>query len=286
MKHKSKSEFLRIFKDIVLIVLGIASAAFGLEGFLLPNNFINGGVTGISLLISEITKLPLAALIIIINVPFILLGFKQVSAKFAIKSLMAISLLAATLVIFTFPTVTNDKLLISVFGGFFIGMGIGLSIRGGCVIDGTEILAMAISKRTGRSISDLILMINVIIFGIAAFMLGTEVALYSILTYFSASKTLDFILHGLEEYIGVTIISDKHLEIKKCLIEQMGHGVTIYKGKKGFDDTEIDILYTIVSRLETNKLKAEIENIDAEAFVIEDSVNDTRGGMIKKKYLH
>lgn len=286
MKKNAKSEFLRVFKDIVLVLFGIASAAFGLEGFLLPNNFIDGGVTGISLLISELTKLPLAALIIIINVPFILLGFKQVSAKFAVKSLVAISVLAATLVIFTFPTVTNDKLLISVFGGFFIGMGIGLSIRGGCVIDGTEILAMAISKRSGRSISDLILMINVIIFGIAACLLGTEVALYSILTYFSASKTLDFVLHGLEEYIGVTIISDQHIEIKKCIIEQMGHGVTVYKGKKGFDDTEIDILYTIVSRLETNKLKAEIENIDAEAFVIEDPVNDTRGGMIKKKHLH
>ena len=286
MKTKSKLALQRRIKDGLLIGLGIASAAFGLESFLLPNNFIDGGVTGISLLISEVAKVPLPVLIVVINIPFIVLGFRQISSTFAIKSFVAIFALAIVLSIFSFPIVTTDKLLISVFGGFFLGMGIGLSIRGGCVIDGTEILALAISKRTGRTIGDLILMINIVIFGVAAFLLGLEVALYSILTYFSASKTLDFIINGIEEYIGVTIISEHHQEIKKCIIEQMGRGVTIYNGKKGYDNKEIDILYTIVTRLETNKLKNEIENIDADAFVIENPVNDTKGGMIKKKHFH
>ena len=286
MKTKSQLALQRRIKDGLLIGLGIASAAFGLESFLLPNNFIDGGVTGISLLISEVANVPLPVLIVVINIPFIVLGFRQISSTFAIKSFVAIFILAIVLSIFSFPIVTTDKLLISVFGGFFLGMGIGLSIRGGCVIDGTEILALAISKRTGRTIGDLILMINILIFGVAAFLLGLEVALYSILTYFSASKTLDFIINGIEEYIGVTIISEHHQEIKKCIIEQMGRGVTIYNGKKGFDNKEIDILYTIVTRLETNKLKNEIENIDADAFVIENPVNDTKGGMIKKKQFH
>jgi uncharacterized membrane-anchored protein YitT (DUF2179 family) len=196
---------------------------------------------------------------------------------------MAIILLSFIIHIVEFNAVTQDKLLISIFGGFFLGMGIGLSIRGGCVIDGTEILALGLSKISGRTIGDIILIINVIIFGIAAFLISVEVALYSILTYFSASKTLDFILHGIEEYVGVTIISEQHEEIKKCIIEKMGRGITIYKGKKGLENKEIDIVYTIVSRLETNKLKSEIEIIDPNAFVIEDPVNDTKGGMIKKK---
>ncbi len=286
MKTKSQLTLERRIKDSLLIGLGIASAAFGLESFLLPNNFIDGGVTGISLLICEVAYVPLPLLIVVINIPFIILGFRQISRTFAIKSFIAIATLAVVLSIFSFPIVTHDKLLISVFGGFFLGMGIGLNIRGGCVIDGTEILALAMSKRTGRTIGDLILLINILIFGVAAFLLGLEIALYSILTYFSASKTLDFIINGIEEYIGVTIISEHHQEIKQCIIEQIGRGVTIYKGKKGFDNKEIDILYTIVTRLETNKLKNEIENIDADAFVIENAVNDTKGGMIKKKYYH
>ncbi|TAH24726.1 MAG: YitT family protein [Cytophagales bacterium] len=286
MKKIIKFDIVRNAKDLILIGVGIVSASFGLKGFLLPNNFIDGGVTGISLLISEVTSLPLSILILIVNIPFIIMGFKQVSAKFAIKSLLAITGLGIALAVLNYPTITNDKLLISVFGGFFLGMGIGLCIRGGCVIDGTEILAMAVSKKTGRTIGDIILIFNIVIFSVAIFLLSVEVALYAILTYFSASKTLDYILHGIEEYIGVTIISDHHQKIKKQIIEEMGRGVTIYKGKKGLNETEIDILYTIVSRLETNKLKEEINNIDPNAFVIEDPVNDTRGGMIKKKTYH
>lgn len=283
MQHYVGNKFVNNYKDIVLIMLGITSASFGLKGFLLPSGFIDGGVTGISLLLTEVTKLPLSVLILLINIPFIILGIKQVSLKFAIKSIIAISGLSIAVALVEFPVITHDKLLISVFGGFFLGMGIGLCIRGGCVIDGTEVLAMAASKKTGRTIGDIILIINVFIFSIAAVLLGPEIAMYAILTYFSASKTLDYILHGIEEYIGITIISDEHLRIKKSIIENMGRGVTIYKGKTGLGDIDIDILYTIISRLEINKLKEEINQIDPKAFVIENAVNDTRGGMIKKK---
>jgi uncharacterized membrane-anchored protein YitT (DUF2179 family) len=276
----------RTFKDIILITSGILSAVLGLKGFLLPNKFIDGGVTGISLLLSEFTNVPLSLLIFICNLPFIYLGFSQISKIFALKTFMGITGLAICLALIQFPILTKDKLLISVFGGFFLGAGIGLSIRGGSVIDGTEILALTLSRKTSRTIGDIILIINIVIFGFAALLLGIESALYSILTYLAASKTADFIIHGIEEYTGITIISDKSEEIRLAIINQLGRGVTIYKGKTGMDRRDIDILYTVVTRLETNKLKNEIDKIDANAFVIEDAVNDTKGGMIKKKPLH
>ena len=279
------SDYIRTIKDIILITSGIASAVLGLKGFLLPNKFIDGGVTGISLLLTEYLNIPLSLLIFICNVPFIILGFSQISKIFALKTFIGITGLALCVELINFPILTNDKLLISVFGGFFLGAGIGLSIRGGSVIDGTEILALTLSKKTSRTIGDIILIINIVIFSVAAFLLGVEAALYSILTYLSASKTADFIIHGIEEYTGVTIISEKSVDIKNAIINKLGRGVTIYKGKTGMDNRDIDILYTVVTRLETNKLKNEIDKIDSKAFVIEDAVNDTKGGMIKKKRL-
>ena len=276
----------RAFKDVILISSGILSAVLGLKGFLLPNRFIDGGVTGISLLLSEFTSIPLSLIIFICNLPFIYLGFSQISKTFALKSFLGITGLAVCLALIQFPILTNDKLLISVFGGFFLGAGIGLSIRGGSVIDGTEILALTLSKKTSRTLGDIILIINIVIFGFAAWLLSIESALYSILTYLAASKTADFIIHGIEEYTGITIISEKNAEIKKAIIDNLGRGVTIYKGKTGMDNRDIDILYTVVTRLETNKLKNEIDKIDEKAFVIEDAVNDTKGGMIKKRPLH
>ena len=279
------SDYIRTIKDIILITSGIASAVLGLKGFLLPNKFIDGGVTGISLLLTEYLNIPLSLLIFICNVPFIILGFSQISKIFALKTFIGITGLALCVELINFPILTNDKLLISVFGVFFLGAGIGLSIRGGSVIDGTEILALTLSKKTSRTIGDIILIINIVIFSVAAFLLGVEAALYSILTYLSASKTADFIIHGIEEYTGVTIISEKSVDIKNAIINKLGRGVTIYKGKTGMDNRDIDILYTVVTRLETNKLKNEIDKIDSKAFVIEDAVNDTKGGMIKKKRL-
>ncbi len=279
----------RLLKDIILITIGIFSASFGFKGFLLTNHFIDGGATGISLLISFLTDIPLYVLIITINIPFIIMGYNIMGKQFALKTALAITGLSIVLATVTFPDVTKDNLLVAVFGGFFLGAGIGFAMRGGAVIDGTEVLAIYLSRKLGTTIGDIIIIINVIIFGAAAYFLGVEIALYSMITYLAASKTLDFLVEGIEEYIGVTIVSVKSEEIRLMIINQLGRGVTIYNGKGGYgksgEKQQIDILYTVLTRLELNKFNAEIEKIEPKAFVVMHSVKDTKGGMIKKRPL-
>jgi uncharacterized membrane-anchored protein YitT (DUF2179 family) len=279
----------RHIKDFILITIGIFSASFGFKGFLLTNHFIDGGATGISLLISALTEIPLYLLIIGVNIPFILLGYKVMGKQFAIKTALAITGLAIVLATVTFPNVTNDNLLVAVFGGFFLGAGIGFAIRGGAVIDGTEVLAIFLSRKFGTTIGDIIIVINVLIFGAAAYLLGVEIALYSMITYLAASKTLDFIVEGIEEYIGVTIVSSRSEEIRQMIINKLGRGVTVYNGKSGYgksgETRNVEIIYTVITRLELNKLTTEIEKIEPTAFVVMNSVKDTKGGMIKKRSL-
>lgn len=280
----------RLVKDVVLISIGIFSASFGFKGFLLTNHFIDGGATGISLLISAITGVPLYLLIIGVNIPFVLLGYKVMGKAFAIKTALSITGLAIVLATVSFPNVTNDNILVAVFGGFFLGAGIGFAVRGGAVIDGTEVLAIYLSRKLGTTIGDIIVVINVIIFGAAAYFLGVNIALFSMITYLSASKTLDFIIEGIEEYIGVTIVSSHSEEIRQMIINTMGRGVTVYSGKGGYgkrgETRDVEILYTVITRLELNKLNTEIEKIEPNAFVVMNSVKDTRGGMIKKRPLN
>lgn len=277
-------------KNSILMIAGIASAAFGLESFLIPTGFIDGGVTGISLLTRSETGISLSLLILIFNLPFIILGWRQISALFGIKSIIAISLLAIVIAFVHFPVVTNDKLLVAVFGGFFLGAGIGLTIRGGGVIDGTEILAIFLSKKRSLSVGDFILVFNIIIFSVAAYLLTIEVALYSILTYMAASKTVDFILEGIEEFTGVTIISPHSQEIADMIKEKLGRGLTIYSGKRGYGkrgekDDNTEIIFTVITRLEISRLTNEVERIDPNAFMVMQSIKDTRGGMVKKRPL-
>lgn len=273
--------------DITLIVLGIFSAALGLKGFLLSSRFIDGGVTGISMLLYNIFGWPLALLILIINLPFIALGYRQIGRAFAIKSTLAISGLALCLLVVKFPDVTQDKLLTAVFGGFFIGAGIGLAIRGGAVLDGTEITALLISKGSHiLRVGDVILLLNIFIFGAAAFFLGIEPALYSMLTYFAASKTVDFLIHGIEEFTAVTIISERHEEIRRAIVRCLERGVTVYKGRGGMTDVEQDILFCVVTRLEIGRVKTTARDIDANAFVVIQPLADAEGGVLKKLALH
>jgi len=278
------------FKQLIFITIGIFFAGFGLKGFLLPSSFIDGGVMGISLLVSEVTGLSLAILIVVINLPFIILGYSQVSLQFAIKSIVAIIGLALVVHFVPYPIITTDKLLISVFGGFFLGAGIGMSIRGGAVLDGTEVLAIYFSKHTGLTIGDVVLIFNIIIFSFGAYILSIEIALYAILTYLSASKTIDFIIEGVEEYTGITIISDYSEKIRSMITNKLGRGVTIYNGRGGYgekveDLQHQDIIFTVVTRLEISNLKKEIDKIDSNAFIIMNSIKDTKGGMIKKRPL-
>lgn len=288
-QQENQLDYKLLFKDAFFIISGIFAAAFGLESFLFPNSFIDGGVTGISLLIAEISDIPLYVLIILVNIPFVFLGFKVIGKGFAIKTGLAIIGLAMVLAFVNFPEVTDDKLLVSVFGGFFLGAGIGLSVRGGSVLDGTEVLAIFLSRKLGTTIGDIIILINILIFMAAAYLLSLETALYSMLTYLSASKTLDFVIEGIEEYTGVTIISDYSNEIRNMIINTLGRGVTIYPAKGGYGThgvhNEYDVVFTVITRLEIRRLNIEISKIDPQAFVVMNKINDTRGGMIKKRFI-
>jgi uncharacterized membrane-anchored protein YitT (DUF2179 family) len=225
-----------------------------------------------------------------VNFPFILLGFSQISKLFAFKTLISIVGLALVVAVIDYPVVTNDKLLVAAFGGFFLGAGIGLAVRGGGVLDGSEVLAIYVSRRTALSVGDFILLFNIVVFGVAAYFLSVEIALYAIITYFVASKTVDFIIEGIEEYTGVTVISRKNTEISQVITEKMGRGVTVYKGVRGYGKDghvlqETNIVFTVITRLEVSRLKAEILAIDPKAFVIMHSIRETKGGMIKKRPL-
>jgi uncharacterized membrane-anchored protein YitT (DUF2179 family) len=274
-------------RELFLLVLGILAAGFGLKGFLIPNGFIDGGITGISLLITHLTPISVSITIFLLNVPFMFLAKKQVGKTFAIKTFIAIFGLSLCLIFVDYPIVTSDKLLVSVFGGFLLGAGIGLSVRGGGVLDGTEVLSIYLNKKIGLSIGEIIFLINVIIFSFAAFLLSIEAALYSVLTYLAASKTVDFFVEGIEEYIGITIISKKSKDIQNKLIK-LGKGVTVYRGKSGFNSSEREreILFVFVTRLEVVKAKQEIILIDPEAVIIEQGLREVHGGIVKKRPLH
>ena len=285
--RKFEVEISHAVKEYIFIIIGVFSAGFGLKGFLLPNSFIDGGATGISLLLENITALNLGVLLVIVNLPFIYLASKTIGNKFAIKSIIAITLLAFVVHFVNYPTITEDKLLIAVFGGFFLGLGIGMSMRGGSVIDGTEVLAIYLGRKLSLTIGDVLLLINIVIFSVGAYVLSVETALYAILTYLAAAKTVDFVVDGVEEYVGVTIISNKHKELRFMLTKKLQRACTIYAGKGGYgtsgESYDKDIIYTVVTRLELAKLQTEIDKIDRDAFVIMGVVKDLKGGMIKKK---
>lgn len=285
--RKFQVEVSHAIKEYIFVIIGVFSAGFGLKGFLLPNRFIDGGATGISLLLQNVTNLNLSYFLILVNLPFLILASKTFSVKFALRSIAAIAFLAFVVHFIEYPTITEDKLLISVFGGFFLGLGIGMAMRGGSVIDGTEVLAIFLSRKLSLTIGDILLIINILIFSVGAYILTVETALYAILTYLAAAKTVDFVVDGVEEYVGVTIISTKHEDLRIMLTEKLRRACTIYAGKGGFgksgDSYDKDIIYTVVTRLELAKLQTEIDKIDRNAFIIMGIVKDLKGGMIKRK---
>jgi len=275
-------------KDALYLAIGVASAAFGLESFLIPNGFIDGGVTGVSLIVNAVAEVPVPLLLVILNLPFLIMGWRTISSRFALKSIGSIFLLALVIQFIPFPVVAEDNILVAAFGGFFLGLGIGMAVRGGGILDGTEVLAIYISRKSSLSVGNIILIFNVFIFGAGAYFLSVETALYAILTYFAASKTIDFVIDGIEEYLGVTIISNHSEEVRLAITNNLGRGCTIYQGKNGYTPSggsskNIDIIYTVITRLEMSKLKTEINKVDDNAFVIMNSIIDTKGGMVKKR---
>ena len=273
--------------NALFIIAGILSAGMGIHGFLLSSHFIDGGVTGVSMLLAKVLGIPLPILVLAINLPFIALGYRQLGRAFAIRSALAIVGLAACLATLHYPDVTPDKLLTAVFGGFFIGAGMGLAMRGGAVLDGTDIAALLISKRSYLfRVGDVILGLNIVIFLTAAFFLGVEPALYSILTYLSATKTLDFLLHGLEEYTAITVVSEQSRAIREALTGGLGRGVTVYKGRGGLSGVDQEILLCVVTRLEIGKVLSIVRDLDVNAFVTIHPLAEVKGGVLRKKAHH
>jgi len=281
-----------VIKDFVLIITGVIIAGFALKGFLVPNHFFDGGITGISLLLHEHYHFNLGYIIVLANIPFILASYFAINFKFAVKTFICVLLLGMCLLYVPYPIITSDKLLISIFGGFFLGIGIGLTMRAGCALDGVEILALFTIKRTSFTITEIILGINVLIFLIAAFQFGMETALYSILTYFTASKTVDYVIEGVEAFTGVTIISGESDIMKERLVNQLGRGITVYKGERGFlpgnfhQSSECDIIFTVVTRLEMRKLKNLVAETDPKAFVFASTIKEATGGILRRRAAH
>jgi uncharacterized membrane-anchored protein YitT (DUF2179 family) len=276
--------------DATFMIIGVFSASIGLECFLVPNQLLDGGVTGISLLLSRLFSWNLSILIFVINFPFIIMGITQVSWKFGLKTFIAIIALSLAIEYIHFPVVTHDKLLIALFGGFFLGAGVGFAMRGSSVLDGTEVLGLYLSKKFATQVGELILVINIIIFSVAAVAFDLETALYSILTYIVASRAVDYIAQGIEEYIGVTIISNYSKEIRKTIIQKLNRGVTTYKGRRGLIGkmaerdglNDQEILFVVITKLELAKLQRELERIDQNIFYVTHKLGTARGGMLKK----
>jgi len=279
--------FRREVINTVLIVAGIMSAGMGLKGFLFSSHFIDGGVTGISMLLAKVTPWPLALWLPIVNLPFVLLGYRHLGGAFAFRSALAILGLAGVLATVRFPDVTHDQLLTAVFGGVFIGAGIGFSVRGGAVLDGTEIAALLIGKRSSvLKVGDVILAFNVFLFLVAMTVLGVEPALYSILTYVAAARMLDFILHGIEEFTAVTIMSASPEPIRAAILDEMGRGVTVYRASGGKTGDDREILYCVVTRLEIGRVMRIVDSFDPTAFVVQHPLSDVRGGVVHRHAMH
>lgn len=255
----------------------------GLESFLLPNHFIDGGVTGVSMLCAQLTGIPLPWLLVFVNAPFVFLAYWRVSREFALKSSLTILGLAICLAFVPYPVATEDNLLGAVFGGFFVGAGVGLAIRGGGVLDGTEVLAVVVSRNSFATVGEVILVLNVVIFGAAAVFLGVERALYSTLTYLAATKTIDYLLHGIEAYNGVLIVSAQSESIRQTILSELARGVTTFKARGGYTDADQEVLYCVVTRLEITKLERLVKRKDPAAFIVVMPVHDTSGGVVKKR---
>ncbi len=291
MSSNTKSPLFTL-SDVIYLVLGVISASFALKSFLVPNHFLDGGVTGISLLIHEVKHWNLGFLLILLNIPFIILAYFKINKHFAIRSIVTVILIALVLHFVPFPELTHDKLLVAMFGGFFLGIGIGLSMRGGGTFDGMEVLALMTFKKSSFSITEIILGMNIIIFVIAALFLKVETALYAILTYLIASQITKYVIEGIEAYTGVTIVSGNSEEIKKALVLTLNRGITVYKGERGFmkesfeQSANVDIIFTIVTRLEVRKLQNIVHSIDPKAFIFTQTVREPQGGIVKEIVKH
>lgn len=275
-------------QSIVYTVLGLFIAVVALKGFMIPNSFLDGGVTAISILVNRVFKIHMSVLLIVFNLPFLIIGYKKLGKTFSIQSLLAILIMAALMYFVEIPTVTEDKVLIAVFGGFLMGLGIGLVIRGGAVIDGLEIIAHYTTKRVAFTTSEIIMLFNSLVILIAAVNFGLETGMYSILVYYTAMKTSDYVVDGFEEFTALSIISKEFSSVKSMIVNDFGKAITVYKGERGYlpgtfrIKYDCDIIMTIVTRLEIHRIKQEVSKIDPNAFFYVQSIKEVKGGIIKQ----
>ncbi|HKK88792.1 MAG TPA: YitT family protein [Saprospiraceae bacterium] len=294
MKGNSTIDWAQIFnlRSFVLMILGVLSATIAFKGFMIPNHFIDGGINGISVFISEVFHINIAIPIIVLNLPFIILCYKKIGKTLAIQSLIAVLLLALAVQFIEIPTITKDYVLIAIFGGIFIGMGIGLVIRSGGVIDGLEIMAILTKKKSAFSANEIMLAAAIVLFVALGIHFGWDTVMYSIVTYFTAIKTADYVVDGIEEYNSLTIVSGQSEEVKQMLVQKYNKAISVYKGERGYlpNNFEIhhdcDILITIITRLELRQLKNAIFAIDPNAFIYIQSIKEVQGGIVKEKMKH
>lgn len=276
-------------RSLSYTIFGTFFAVIGLQGFMVPNNFLDGGVTGISILVKAFANIHISILLIVFNIPFLIIGYSKIGKTFSIQATLAILLLAAGMYFIEIPSFTTDKVLIAVFGGFFIGLGIGFVIRGGGVIDGLEVIGYYTQKRSGLTSGEIILALNTLMILGAGFKFGIETAMYSILVYFTAMKTSDYVVDGFEEYTALTIISGEFSQVKSLIVNDFGKAISVYKGERGYlpgkfeMKHDVDIIMTIVTRLEIHRLKEAITEVDSNAFFYVQSIKEVKGGIIKKK---
>jgi uncharacterized membrane-anchored protein YitT (DUF2179 family) len=279
-------------KNIILNLVGVALITLALKGFMIPNKFLDGGVIGASILIHEITHVPFGYLVLLLNIPFLYLGNAILGKTFTVQCLFTYILIALSMTFITIEPVTSDKLLIALFGGCLIGLGMGFVIRSGAAADGIEILALLTTKRIGFSVSEVIFGINSSLFLCAAYFFGIGTALYSIVTYFSAIKALEYIANGIEQYTSLHIISSKSDEIKSLIVQKFGKGITVIKGERGYLPatfhlkTDCDIIITVVTRLELLRIKEEVSQVDPDAFMYIQYIKEARGGILRNRAKH
>lgn len=280
------------FKNIVLNLTGVILITLALKGFMIPNKFLDGGIIGISILIHEITKWPFGILVLVLNIPFLFIGNRMLGKTFAFQSLLTFVLIAVSMTFLDVEAVTSDPLLIALFGGCLIGIGMGLCIRSGSTADGIEILALVTIKKIGLNIAEVIFAMNTLLFLAAAWSFGISTALYSIVTYFSAVKSLDYISNGFEQFTSLHIISSKSELIKSLIVQKFGKGITVIKGERGYlpDNFEVkldcDIIVTVVTRLELLRIKEEIRKLDPDAFMFIQYIKEASGGILRNMNKH
>lgn len=294
MTHHDSIDWRRIFSlsSLLFTLIGVICAVVALKGFMIPNHFIDGGITGISILASEKFHINISYLLIFFNIPFIIIGFNRIGKSFAIQTTIAVILLVIGLNTLHIPMITDDKILIALFGGFFIGLAIGFIIRSGGVLDGLEVIAHYTNKKSGWSTGEIVMLINTAVILGAVFQFGLEPGMYSILTYFTAMKISDYVVDGFEEYTALTVISHKHENIKDIIVNDFKKAISVFKGERGylpgsFDvHKECDIIMTIVTRLEIHRIKKAILEEDPVAFIYINSIKEVKGGIIKQKVKH